>query len=321
MADLLTEDKVKYNANDEEKVLKIINLETELPKEETLAIVNSFEKLMGSFSEWKEAAEKITIDPDAPKDGMADARKLKLVVKKAKSDVEKKRVELKANSLKYGRAVQSVANDIKDYLVPIINGLQEKEDHIKKIEADKRAKITAERVEKLTPYVEDVSVFDLDGMTDIGFNGLLEGMQAKKEQEERRIEEEEAEKLRIERKQEEEKRELQLENERLKEADRLRVEKEQKIIKPYIELGMIYDGTTLCYDEITIQTKDLFQMSEEKLRYDFLYTSSEIRKIKELKAEQAEQERIEREAAAEQDRIDREAREEEARIEREEKSN
>lgn len=157
---------------------------------------------------------------------MSKAREARLLLKKARTTVENKRKELKADIVKQGKAIDSVARYVKEEIEPAEEylELQEKFAEIKK--AERAAKIKADRVEKLMQYTDDISVYNLDAMNDEQFESLLATLKTQHEAkiaEEKRIEEERIAKEKAD----EEARIAQAkENERLK-AEALKREKEQ----------------------------------------------------------------------------------------------
>lgn len=85
-------------------------------------------------------------------------------VKSIRVDVEKKRVSLKADSLEYGRRVDSEANRITQLLLPIEKHLLEQEDFRKKekerIKAEKQAEIKEKHRKRILLIVESGATFN-----------------------------------------------------------------------------------------------------------------------------------------------------------------
>lgn len=94
----------------------------------------------------------LTIDGIKDKKGFDLVHAARMVVKGQRVKVEKKRKELKADALKYGKAVDNEANRIKGLLEPIETHLQNEEDRIQaekdEIKAEKARK-EQERQEKI----------------------------------------------------------------------------------------------------------------------------------------------------------------------------
>jgi len=147
---------------------------------------------------------------------MKVAREQRLKLRTARTTVENKRKELKADYLKQGRAIDLVAKYVKEQIEPAEQYLQLQEDFVKIKEQAAAEKIKIERLEQLAPYGTDPSLYNLDLMTDEQFNELIKSLhQAKKDAEEK--EALEAEQIEEDRKAEEQRqRQRDEENEKLR---------------------------------------------------------------------------------------------------------
>ena len=164
---------------------------------------------------------------------MAEARDLRLKLKNIRVGVEKKRKELKEDSLRTGKAIDSVAKKVKDEIEPAEKYLEEQEKYAEIIAAEAKAKVTTERLSKLAEYTDDVTVYSIEDMSNEQFETLIAGLESQKQQ--RIKEEKEAEKIRLTEIESEKQRqaEVEAENARLKaEAEarekQLEVEREQE---------------------------------------------------------------------------------------------
>jgi len=145
---------------------------------------------------------------------MQQARTIRLQLAKLRVDADKTRVSLKEGYLRGGNAVQAIYNDIRDIIKPEEDRLYEQEKFKENYEAKILAEKDADRIEKLSMYVEDVSMYNLKGMSDEVFAKLLEDQKS-------------AFKARFEaEKKEEEDRLAQIEADR-KEQERIRFENEK----------------------------------------------------------------------------------------------
>ena len=111
-------------------------------------------------------------------DKMQAAREARLVLKKTRSIIEKNRVILKSDSLKQGTGIDTIAKYIKSQIEPAEEFLQLQEDFIKIGTEAQAAKIKAERIEKLSIYANDLSLYNLDHMSDDQFDNLVAGLKA-----------------------------------------------------------------------------------------------------------------------------------------------
>lgn len=105
--------------------------------------------------------------------GMQKAREARLLLKKARTTVENSRKNLKADIVKQGRAIDSVARFVKEEIEPAENYLQLQEDFAKIAAEGRRLKLKNERIEKLMQFTDDISLYDMDRMTAEQFDTLL----------------------------------------------------------------------------------------------------------------------------------------------------
>ena len=146
----------------------------------------------------------------------ASAKRLRLDIAKVRIDAEKARKEMKDEYLRAGQAIDGANNILKWAVTDRENKLKEIEEHAERMEAERIAKLQAERVEMLSPFVPDAEARNLSGMDEDVWNAYLN---TKKQEHQDRIDaEKKAEQERIAREQSEaEERERQrAENERLK---------------------------------------------------------------------------------------------------------
>ena len=176
---------------------------------------------------------KVTDEKDTA--GMAKARELRLILKKARTTVENNRKELKADIVKQGKAIDSVARYVKEEIEPAEEYLELQEKFAELAQAKREADLKAKRIEQLMQYTDDLSVYNLDGMTEDQFNTLLATLKAQYEAEQKRIadeakakaEAEEAERKRIEEQAKENAR-LKAEAEAREKAEAIEREKREK---------------------------------------------------------------------------------------------
>ena len=132
----------------------------------------------GYFSEAKEIAEKsksIIVTDESQVEEMKKAREYRLKLKDIRVNADKTRAELKEQSLREGNAIQGVFNIIKALVVPVEEYLEKQEKFAEVKEQLRLEKQLNERVEKLSKYVTDVSLYSLKDMADEVFENLLAG--------------------------------------------------------------------------------------------------------------------------------------------------
>ena len=164
--------------------------------------------------------ESIKVKDELDLATMAKAREARLILKKARTTVENNRKELKADIVKQGKAIDNIARFVKEQIEPAEKYLETQEKYAELKAAARQAEIKAKRVEQLSQYVDDISIFNLDEMTDERFEVVLESAKSQKEAEIALEKKREEERLETERKEREEQERIRLENEKLrKEAE------------------------------------------------------------------------------------------------------
>jgi len=229
--------------NEQNELVQVIK-SSGLEVSKTESLMKSF---AGYFSEAKDIAsnsKKIIVTDETQVEEMKKAREYRLKLKDIRVNAEKTKIELKKQSLREGNAIQGVFNIIKALIIPVEEYLEKQEKFAEVQEQLRVEKRLADRTEKLSKYVPDVSLYSIKDMDDEVFNNLLSGCKlsfekAKEEEakaEAKRIADEKAEverqeKIRLENeklKKEAEVKEKDLEVERQKQAEELRKEREAK---------------------------------------------------------------------------------------------
>jgi len=133
---------------------------------------------------------------------MKRSRELRLIFQKVRTDADKKREEMKRESLRYGNAVQGAYNLIRLLVEPIEEHLKAQEDFAVRLEEQRLDETRQLREIESGPYWAFFpQTVDLGTITDEVFASLLNGAKLQKQAadaERKRQEDEAAEKLRIE---------------------------------------------------------------------------------------------------------------------------
>ncbi len=185
-----------------DKITEIVQ-SSGLQPDKTQALMKSF---TGYFQEAKgiaEEAKQIVVTDETQTDLMVKAREARLKLKNIRVMADKTREELKAQSLREGNAIQGIFNVIKALVVPVEEYLEKQEKFAEMKEKARLEAVYSERIEKLSKYVGDVSLYNIKEMTDEVFDNLLEGcksafearVQAEKEAEEQKVEQEKRERV------------------------------------------------------------------------------------------------------------------------------
>lgn len=116
----------------------------------------NFEEHFRMASEWAKKAKKIIVTDASQQAVMQEARTARLFLREKRLEIERFRVQRKEYFLKGGRAIDKVANFLKDTIIPIENYLDSQEHFVElrkkaedeRILAEAYAKQEAERLEK-----------------------------------------------------------------------------------------------------------------------------------------------------------------------------
>lgn len=233
--------------------LMVIANQAGLAEQKTKTLLSSFSESFKQAQELAKTAKTIVVTDENQTDLMKQARDQRIALKNIRTGVENTRKELKEQSLREGKAIDGIANVIKALVIPVEEHLSKQEKFAEIREAERLQTRYEDRIEKLSKYVEDVSLYQLKDMADETFNKLLSDsksvyearLEAERKAEQERIakekaEREEAERIRKENeklKKEAEEREKQIQAERAKqqallakerEAQQKKIEAEQK---------------------------------------------------------------------------------------------
>ena len=141
------------------------------------------------------------------------AKSLRIAISKVRIETEKLRVAQKEEYLRAGKAIDGVSNILKWAVTDKEDKLREIERYFENLEKERLTDLQAERVEKISPYLEDAHEREFGSMDDEVWSAYFEAK--KKEFTDRIAAEKQAEADRIER-------------ERVEAEDRERIRKENK---------------------------------------------------------------------------------------------
>ncbi len=160
------------------KDLKLILKEKNLQPEQAKSLLDNFGDLYVSAHKLIALSKGIKVTNENQKDDMASARQFRVKLMKIRTEADRTRKQLKEGYLRGGQAVQDIFNGIRDVTKPEEDRLKEQEKfaEIKK-EKELEERHTG-RVEVLSKYVEDVSVYSLKDMKVDVFNQLVKDCKA-----------------------------------------------------------------------------------------------------------------------------------------------
>jgi len=190
--------------------------ENQLNEHESAALQSTFEPFFQQAQEWRAKAEAIQVASADDKEGMKNAREARLALKNIRVDVEKKRKDLKEESLRKGKAIDGMANVIKYLVVPIEEHLQQQEDFVRIQEEKQKQELKETRERELMELEVDISFYNLAEMPEEQYGKLLETSKATHQEKKEAAEKAERERIEREKAEAEERERIRQENERLK---------------------------------------------------------------------------------------------------------
>lgn len=121
-------------------IIKDTGLEPSLAQEFTI----NFEEHFRMASEWAKKAKKIIVTDPSQTVIMQEARTARLFLREKRLEIEKFRVSRKEYFLKGGRAIDKVANFLKDTIIPIEEHLDRQEHFVELQKKAEEARVLAE---------------------------------------------------------------------------------------------------------------------------------------------------------------------------------
>lgn len=200
-----------------EKVIEqITSLERQanLPEDATLSLRSTFADYYAEITDWREKCAMITNQEDETNQKVA--RDIRLGLRKVRCKVENVRKDLKAESLRRGRAIDGMAHILEDLCAPVEARLLEIEQYA---ELQEKARVTAivdERTAQLAELEADPTAYNLGAMDQSTFDLVLGGIRKAKADREETERKAEADRIEREAKERAENERVRAENERLK---------------------------------------------------------------------------------------------------------
>lgn len=199
--------------NDNNQLMALLE-EQGLEKSNSTAIVEAFGGPFDEAGAILATYKEIEVTDESQSDLMAKAREKRLALKKARTTVENNRKMLKEGIVKQGKAIDSVARFVKETIQPAEEYLEKQEKFAEVKQAERAAALKANRLEELSKYSDNLSIYNLDTMAEATYETLLADL---KQAHESKIAQEKAEREAAE----------QREQERLAEENRIREENER----------------------------------------------------------------------------------------------
>ncbi len=261
--------------------------------------------------------QEIVITDDSTAEEVLHAREQRLALKNARTTVERKRKELKEDSLKTGRAIDAVARFVKETIEPAEKYLETQEKYKELKAAAQKAERLAARTSAIGKFT-DPALYNLNDMEEEAFQQLLIKLEADAaaaaEAERKELAEQEAA-AKAER---ERQLKIQEENDRLqREAKERAAAEERKLdrVNEIARLGMVWNADSHQYEQLdqVVTTTDITELNDVKWRQliskvsmVFAAAREEAEKKAREEAEAREAELAKERAAAEAERLKRE---------------
>lgn len=161
-------------------------------------------------------AQNITVTDASQVTQMKLARTVRLALRNVRIRAEGERKSLKEDSLRRGKAIDGVYNVLAYLVEPVEEKLKAAEEFAERLDADRKAKLKAEREESLRPFGVNTDFYDLANMPADAWNELFAGAVAAHKAKEEAARKAEEARIAKEKADAEERERIRAENERLK---------------------------------------------------------------------------------------------------------
>ncbi|MFA5266096.1 MAG: hypothetical protein WC378_19920 [Opitutaceae bacterium] len=183
-------------------------------------VTDVFAPLFAQAHSWAEKVATIKVTDATQVREMKLARESRLALKEIRVIAEKNRTRLKEDSLRRGRAIDSVYNTLEALVKPLEAQLKEQEEFVKRQEEQRKARIKAEREEALRPFGVNTAFYQLAEMPEADWAALFNSTVAAHKAAKEAAEKAEAERIAKEQAEAAERERIRQENEHLrKEAE------------------------------------------------------------------------------------------------------
>lgn len=151
------------------QTLELVVSQSGLEVAKAPALVAEFRPHYNNLSEWRKHAAMIVISDVSQVQEMELARRLRLMIKAGRLQVEAKRRDLKTDVLTLGRAIDACYNTFEAEAKALEADLLAQEQFALRKEVERKAKLKIAREAVLLPYGVNTTFFDLAGMTEEAF--------------------------------------------------------------------------------------------------------------------------------------------------------
>ena len=297
-----------------------IEVVTDIPKDLALVVQSSglevesarnvtdvFAPLFAQAHSWAEKVATIKVTDATQVREMKLARESRLALKEIRVIAEKNRTRLKEDSLRRGRAIDSVYNTLEALVKPLEAQLKEQEEFVKRKEEQRKAQLKAEREEARRPCGGNTALYQLADMPEPDWAALFNSTVAAHRAKEEAAQKAEAERIAKEQAEAAERERIRQENERLRQeaeerekaakAERERLASEKRAIEEQARK-----------EREAIEAAAKAELAKQKAEADRLAAIAAAKALAEKQAAEA-QRKAEQAAADAKAKIEREARE------------
>ena len=270
-------------------------------------VTDVFAPLFAQAHSWAEKVATIKVTDATQVREMKLARESRLALKEIRVIAEKNRTRLKEDSLRRGRAIDSVYNTLEALVKPLEAQLKEQEEFVKRQEEQRKARIKAEREEALRPFGVNTAFYQLAEMPEADWAALFNSTVAAHKAAKEAAEKAEAERTAKEQAETAERERIRQENERLRQeaeaaqkaanAERERLLAEQRAIEEQARK-----------EREAIEAQAKAELAKQKAEADQLAAIAAAKALAEKQAAEA-QRKAEQAAADAKAKVEREARE------------
>ena len=270
-------------------------------------VTDVFAPLFAQAHSWAEKVATIKVTDATQVREMKLARESRLALKEIRVIAEKNRTRLKEDSLRRGRAIDSVYNTLEALVKPLEAQLNEQEEFVKRQEEQRKARIKAEREEALRPFGVNTAFYQLAEMPEADWAALFNSTVAAHKAAKEAAEKAEAERTAKEQAETAERERIRQENERLRQeaeaaqkaanAERERLLAEQRAIEEQARK-----------EREAIEANAKTELAKQKAEADRLAAIAAAKALAEKQAAEA-QRKAEQAAADAKAKVEREARE------------
>lgn len=270
-------------------------------------VTDVFAPLFAQAHSWAEKVATIKVTDATQVREMKLARESRLALKEIRVIAEKNRTRLKEDSLRRGRAIDSVYNTLEALVKPLEAQLKEQEEFVKRQEEQRKARIKAEREEALRPFGVNTAFYQLAEMPEADWAALFNSTVAAHKAAKEAAEKAEAERIAKEQAEAAERERIRQENERLRQeaeaaqkaanAERERLLAEQRAIEEQARK-----------EREAIEAQAKAELAKQKAEADRLVAIAAAKALAEKQAAEA-QRKAEQAAADAKAKVEREARE------------